>query len=102
MEMLPIENATMPYRTVAAWDKDDIEALGFFKIDLLALGMLSAIRKALDLIRCVEGTDLSLSTIPAEDEQVYEMISDADTIGTFQVESRADASAPKASTSHVL
>ncbi|MBI2377012.1 MAG: error-prone DNA polymerase [Deltaproteobacteria bacterium] len=89
VEMVPIENAAMIDRTVAAWDKDDIEALGFFKIDLLSLGMLSALRKTLDLVRSFEGVELTLATIPAEDPLVYDMISDADTIGTFQVESRA-------------
>lgn len=88
-ELVPIENATMPNRTVLAWDKNDLESLGFFKIDLLALGMLTAIHRAFDLIAKHEGLQYTLATIPAEDPEVYAMISDADTIGTFQVESRA-------------
>ncbi len=88
-EMVPIENASMPLRTVIAWDKDDIESLGFYKIDLLSLGMLTAIRRAFHLIRAHEGIELSLANIPAEDPAVYDMVTDADTIGTFQVESRA-------------
>jgi error-prone DNA polymerase len=88
-EMIAIENATMPLRTVLAWDKEDLEALGMYKIDLLALGMLSAIRRCFTAIKNVEGLELSLASIPAEDQAVYAMISDADTVGTFQVESRA-------------
>lgn len=88
-ELTTIENASMPFRTVIAWDKDDIEALGFFKIDLLSLGMLTAVRRSFDLVAEYEGRTLELATIPGEDTLVYDMISDADTVGTFQVESRA-------------
>lgn len=88
-ELTTVENASMPFRTVIAWDKDDIEALGFFKIDLLSLGMLTAIRRTFDLVAVYEGRELSLANIPGEDPLVYDMISDADTVGTFQVESRA-------------
>jgi error-prone DNA polymerase len=88
-ELTTVENATMPLRTVIAWDKDDLETLGMFKIDLLALGMLSAIRRTIDLVADHEGVRYTLANIPAEDPKVYDMISDADTVGTFQVESRA-------------
>lgn len=91
-ELVPIENASMPDRTVLQWDKNDLDALGILKVDCLALGMLTAIRKCLDLIRQHEGRDLSLATIPAEDRGVYRMIQQADTIGVFQIESRAQMS----------
>jgi error-prone DNA polymerase len=85
-ELVPIENAAMPERTVIQWDKDDLEALGLLKVDVLALGMLSAIRRALEMI------DLKIHQIPAEDPDVYDMIQKADTIGVFQIESRAQMS----------
>ncbi|MFO0725311.1 MAG: DNA polymerase III subunit alpha [Myxococcota bacterium] len=88
-EMFPVENATMPFRTVGSWDKDDLEALNIFKIDLLGLGMLSAVRRTFEYVKTYENIDYTLANIPAEDPKVYDMISDADTIGTFQVESRA-------------
>ncbi|MGI3170198.1 error-prone DNA polymerase [Pseudooceanicola sp. C21-150M6] len=88
-ELVPIENATMEDRTVICWDKDDIDTLGILKVDVLALGMLTCIRKAFDLLVRHENTDLSLATIPAEDSKVYDMLCKADTIGVFQVESRA-------------
>ncbi len=91
-EMVPIENASMPDRTVIQWDKDDLDALGILKVDCLALGMLSAIRRGLDLMARHAGQRLDLATIPAEDPEVYEMIQRADTIGVFQIESRAQAS----------
>src|SRR5262249_52739410 len=87
--IVPIENASMPDRTVVQWDKDDLDALGILKVDCLALGMLSAIRRGLDLLKDHEGQSLSLATIPAEDPAVYKMIQKADTIGVFQIESRA-------------
>ncbi len=87
--MVPIENASMPERTVIQWDKDDLDALGLLKVDCLALGMLSAIRRALDLISQWQGRLLSMQDIPAEDPAVYEMIGHADTVGVFQIESRA-------------
>lgn len=87
--LVPIENAAMPERTVIQWDKDDLDALGLLKIDCLALGMLTAIRRALDLINRFRGTRLTLATIPPEDSAVYRMLQQADTIGVFQVESRA-------------
>ncbi len=94
-ELVPIENAAMPGRSVIQWEKDDLEALKLLKIDVLALGMLSAIRRALALINGVrEGgaTPLSLATIPREDPAVYAMLQRADTVGVFQIESRAQMS----------
>ena len=79
----------MPDRTVVQWDKDDLDALGILKVDCLALGMLTAIRKGFDLIAKHHGREVTLATIPAEDPGVYEMIQKADTMGVFQIESRA-------------
>jgi error-prone DNA polymerase len=90
--LVPIENAAMPKRSVIQWDKDDLEALGLLKVDVLALGMLSAIRRALDMIAARRGQPFTLSDIPPEDPQVYRMIQHADTIGVFQIESRAQMS----------
>ena len=87
--LVPIENAAMPERTVIQWDKDDLDALGLLKVDCLSLGMLSAIRRSLDLVNGFRGTALSLDTIPPEDPAVYAMISQGDTVGVFQIESRA-------------
>ncbi len=87
--LVPIENAAMPARTIIQWDKDDLEALGLLKVDCLALGMLSAIRRAFDLVNGFRGTVLDMAAVPAEDPQTYEMIRHADTIGVFQIESRA-------------
>jgi error-prone DNA polymerase len=91
-ELVPIENAAMPGRTVVEWDKNDLDALGILKVDCLALGMLTAIRKCFDLIEAHWGRPLTLATVPAEDPAVYEMIGRADTIGVFQIESRAQMS----------
>jgi error-prone DNA polymerase len=88
-ELVPIENASMPGRTVIEWDKDDLDALGILKVDCLALGMLTAIRKCFDLVERHYGRCLTLATVPAEDPKVYEMVSRADTMGVFQIESRA-------------
>jgi error-prone DNA polymerase len=88
-ELVPVENAAMPGRTVIQWDKDDLDALGLLKVDVLGLGMLTAIRRAFDLIEGLRGTCWTLATVPAEDPAVYEMIGHADTIGVFQIESRA-------------
>ncbi|MDH3687953.1 MAG: error-prone DNA polymerase [Gammaproteobacteria bacterium] len=90
--LVPIENAAMPERTVIQWDKDDLDALGLLKVDVLGLGMLSAIHRAFTIIENYRGKRLTLSTIPAEDPAVYEMIQHADTIGVFQIESRAQMS----------
>ena len=87
--LVPVENAAMADRTIIQWDKDDLDAVGLLKVDVLALGMLTAIRRTLDLLRRYDRRDLTLATIPAEDPATYRMISAADTIGVFQIESRA-------------
>jgi len=87
--LVPIENARMAERSIIQWDKDDIDALGLMKVDVLALGMLTAIRGALDCIARRLGRPLDLADIPAEDAATYDMICRADTIGVFQIESRA-------------
>ena len=91
-ELVPIENASMPGRTVIQWDKDDLDALGLLKVDCLSLGMLSCIRRAFDFIRQHHNRILTLANVPSEDSQVYDMVSAADTIGVFQIESRAQMS----------
>ncbi|MHC8366738.1 error-prone DNA polymerase [Pseudomonas sp. ZT5P21] len=90
--LVPVENAAMAERTIIQWDKDDLDAVGLLKVDILALGMLSAIRRCFDLLRRHRDLDLSLATVPSEDPQTYDMISRADTIGVFQIESRAQMS----------
>ncbi|WP_164121972.1 MULTISPECIES: error-prone DNA polymerase [Sphingobacterium] len=91
-ELCPILNARMEDRTNIEWNKDDIEALGFLKVDVLALGMLTCIRKGFDLVRQHYGREMTLANIPQGDKDVYEMISHADTLGVFQIESRAQMS----------
>ncbi|HRH50444.1 MAG TPA: error-prone DNA polymerase [Panacibacter sp.] len=91
-DLVPILNARMEDRTCIEWNKDDIDALGFMKIDVLALGMLTCIRKCFDLAKQHYGLDLTLANIPQDDPAVYEMICHADTIGVFQIESRAQQS----------
>ena len=91
-QLVPIENAAMLDRTIIQWDKEDLEALGLLKIDVLALGMLTAIRKALAYISTHCEQTITISDIPTGDSRVYESISDADTIGVFQIESRAQMS----------
>lgn len=91
-ELCPIENASMDGRTVIQWDKDDLDELGILKVDCLSLGMLSAIHRCFDLIEQHYGRQLTLATVPSEDPAVYEMICQADTIGVFQIESRAQMS----------
>ncbi len=91
-ELVPVENASMPGRTVIEWDKEDLESLGLLKVDVLALGMLTAIRRALDMHNQWCGKQLTLAGIPREDPDVYAMIQKADTIGVFQIESRAQMS----------
>ncbi|MGC9370673.1 MAG: error-prone DNA polymerase [Paracoccaceae bacterium] len=88
-ELVPVENATMEDRTVICWDKDDIDALGILKVDVLALGMLTCIRKAFDLIAQHHQAEYDLATLPPEDPGVYDMLCRADSLGVFQVESRA-------------
>jgi error-prone DNA polymerase len=91
-ELVPIENAAMPGRTVIQWDKDDLDDLGLIKVDVLGLGMLSAIRRALDLVSAYRGHPMAICDVPAEDPKVYDMICKADTVGVFQIESRAQMS----------
>ncbi len=91
-ELVPIENAAMDARTVIQWDKDDLDALGLLKVDVLALGMLSAIRRAFDHINRFRGGRMGLAEVPAEDPATYAMIQAADTVGVFQIESRAQMS----------
>jgi len=90
--LVPIENASMPDRTVIEWDKDDLDALGLLKVDCLALGMLTAIRKALAFIGGRKGYVFEMQDIPAEDPATYDMVCRADTVGVFQIESRAQMS----------
>ncbi len=90
--LVPIENAAMADRTVIQWDKDDLDAMGLLKVDCLALGMLSAIHRAFDLVALHRGKRWTLADVPAEDPAVYDMISHADTVGVFQIESRAQMS----------
>ena len=90
--LVPIENAAMPERSVIQWDKDDLDALGLLKVDVLALGMLSAIRRALELVAGYRGRPFGMADVPPEDPGVYEMVSRADTVGVFQIESRAQMS----------
>jgi error-prone DNA polymerase len=91
-ELVPIENAAMPDRTVIEWDKDDLDELKLLKVDVLGLGMLSALRRGLALVSDFRRKSFTLADVPKEDARVYEMISRADTIGVFQVESRAQMS----------
>jgi error-prone DNA polymerase len=91
--LVPVENASMPGRTVIQWDKDDLDAVGLLKVDILALGMLTAIRRCFDLVAQYRGTPaLSIASIPSKDVPTFEMISRADTMGVFQIESRAQMS----------
>jgi error-prone DNA polymerase len=90
--MVPIENASMVDRTVLQWDKDDLDALGLLKVDCLALGMLTAIRKSLEFIGTRKGHVFEMQDIPAEDTSTYDMVCKADTVGVFQIESRAQMS----------
>jgi len=90
--MVPIENASMPERSIIQWDKDDLDALGLMKVDVLALGMLTALRKSLDWVSQRRGQLFRMQDIPLEDEATYRMMWAADTIGVFQIESRAQMS----------
>ncbi len=91
--LVPIENAAMPDRTIIQWDKDDLESLGLLKVDVLALGMLSAIHKAIDLVNSYSSEQIAMDKISqGEDSKVYDMICEADTVGVFQIESRAQMS----------
>ena len=88
-ELAPVENAAMEDRTIIPWDKDDIDALGLLKVDVLSLGMLSCLSRAFDLMRAHLGTDHDLASLPTGDSAVYDMLCRADSLGVFQVESRA-------------
>ena len=90
--LVPVENAAMDGRTIIQWDKDDLDAVGLLKVDILALGMLTALRRCFDLVRHYRGRELTLATIPADDGPTYDMIGRADTVGVFQIESRAQMS----------
>ena len=90
--MVPVENASMEDRTIIQWDTDDIDALGLLKVDVLALGMLSAIRRALELVSLRKGYVFEMQDLPPEDSVTYDMICKADTVGVFQIESRAQMS----------
>ncbi|MCW3148008.1 error-prone DNA polymerase [Stutzerimonas stutzeri] len=87
--LVPVENAAMAERTIIQWDKDDLDLIGLLKVDILALGMLSALRRCFDLIERYRGQRWTLATLPQEDSATYEMIGRADTVGVFQIESRA-------------
>ncbi len=91
-DLVPVENATMPERTVVQWNKDDLNDLGLLKVDVLGLGMLSALRRCFALVNGWRGTSWSLGHLPQEDPKVYAMMSNADTVGVFQIESRAQMS----------
>src|SRR6201999_4323643 len=91
-ELVPIEPASMAKRQVIEWDKDDIDALRFMKVDVLGLGMLGCMRRAFDLLHQHKAQALTLATIPPEDHATFAMIQKADTLGTFQIESRAQMS----------
>ncbi|NND64944.1 MAG: error-prone DNA polymerase, partial [Gammaproteobacteria bacterium] len=88
-ELVPVENAAMTDRTVIQWDKDDLEALGLLKVDVLGLGMLSVLRRSFGMIKQYSGRKLTMATVPAEDQATYDMINKGDTVGVFQIESRA-------------
>ena len=90
--LVPVENAAMPERSIVQWDKDDLDAMGLLKVDVLALGMLSAIRRCLELVSARRGQPFVMQDIPAEDPATFEMICRADTVGVFQIESRAQMS----------
>ena len=95
-EVVPLEPAAMPGRVVVQWDKDDCADLGIVKVDLLGLGMLAAIEEAIPMIRTHEKVDVDLAHLPQDDPAVYKMLNAADTVGLFQVESRAQmASLPR-------
>ena len=102
-EVVPLEPASMPGRVVVQWDKDDCADLGIIKVDLLGLGMLNALEEAVPLIRRHEGVDVNLAHLPPDDPKVYKMLREADTVGVFQVESRAQmASLPRNRPERVL
>ncbi len=87
--LVPVENAAMADRTIIQWDKDDLDAVGLLKVDILALGMLTALRRTFDLVRRYRGKEWTLATLPPDDPETFAMITRADTVGVFQIESRA-------------
>ena len=91
-QLVPIENAAMPERTIIQWDKNDLEALGLLKVDVLALGMLSALRRTFEFLKSVDAAPKCIVDIPDDDQPTYDMICNADTVGVFQIESRAQMS----------
>lgn len=91
-QLVPVENAAMDKRSVVQWDKDDLDALGLIKVDVLALGMLSALRRSLEFISQIKGRPYAMQDVPLEDPLTYDMICEADTVGVFQIESRAQMS----------
>jgi error-prone DNA polymerase len=91
-QLVPVENAAMPDRSVIQWDKDDLDALGLLKVDILAIGMLSAIRRALEMVAAKTGRTFHMQDVPAEDPATYDMLCKGDSVGVFQVESRAQMS----------
>ena len=91
-DLVPIENGSMPDRTVIQWDKDDVEAIGLFKVDLLGLGALTQLHACFDLLRTYSGVELSMTSIPEKDPKTFAMICQGDTVGVFQIESRAQMS----------
>src|SRR5690606_20597820 len=91
-QLVPVENAAMADRSIIQWDKDDLEALGLLKVDVLALGMLTALRRSFELQRAYDNTELQLRGIPQDDADTYAMIGRAETVGVFQIESRAQMS----------
>jgi error-prone DNA polymerase len=91
-QLVPVENAAMAERSVIQWDKDDLDAMGLLKVDVLALGMLSAIRRCLDLVSARRGRPFAMQDIPADDGATFDMVCAADTVGVFQIESRAQMS----------
>lgn len=91
-QLVPVENAAMDKRSVVQWDKDDLDALGLIKVDVLALGMLSALRRSLEFIAQIKGRPYAMQDVPLEDPLTYDMICEADTVGVFQIESRAQMS----------
>ena len=90
--LVPVQPASMENRRIIQWEKDDLEAMGLMKVDVLALGMLSAIRRCLQLVNETRGTQLEMHSLPLEDRDTYDMICEADTVGVFQIESRAQMS----------
>src|SRR5262249_4739342 len=91
-ELVPIENASMPDRTIIQWDKNDLEELGLLKVDVLAVGMLAAMRQTFELLGTAGAGPTAMNQIERDDKETYDMICRADTVGVFQIESRAQMS----------